>query len=162
MKTARIISEEDIVPNRAAGYRLDKGALKKQEWVSPTFNSTADGSLYFSVLDVIAWDKGLRSGAILSSRSWEQVYDPVKLKSGNRYPYGFGWFVDTLNGNLRLHHSGSWQGFKSYMLRDRIADRNDRTCSRRKSLALHDPVEIAAADRLTPRCSRQSARIGFV
>ena len=67
--------------------------------------------------DLIAWDEGLRSGAILSSRSWEQVYDPVKLNSGNRYPYGFGWSVDALNGSRRLHHSGSWQGFKSYISR---------------------------------------------
>jgi CubicO group peptidase (beta-lactamase class C family) len=117
MKSARVISEEDIVPNRAAGYRLDKGVLKNQEWVSPTLNTTADGALYFSVRDLIAWDKGLRSGAILSASSWEQVYDPVKLKSGNRYPYGFGWSVDTLNGKLRLHHSGSWQGFETYISR---------------------------------------------
>jgi hypothetical protein len=41
----------------------------------------------------------------------------VKLNSGNRYPYGFGWSVDTLNGSRRLHHSGSWQGFKSYISR---------------------------------------------
>ena len=117
MKTARVISEKEIVPNRAAGYRLDKGALKNQEWVSPILNTTADGSLYFSLRDVIAWDKGLRSGAILSRRSWEQVYDPVKLNSGRRYPYSFGWFVDTLNGKLRLYHGGSWQGFKSYISR---------------------------------------------
>ena len=31
MSTARVISESDIVPNRAAGYRLDKGQLKKPE-----------------------------------------------------------------------------------------------------------------------------------
>jgi CubicO group peptidase (beta-lactamase class C family) len=117
MESARVISEADIVPNRAAGYRLDAGVLKNQEWVSPTLNATADGALYFSVRDLIAWDKGLRSGAILSASSWEQVYDPVKLKSGNRYPYGFGWSVDTLNGKLRLHHSGSWQGFETYISR---------------------------------------------
>ena len=117
MKTTRVISEEDIVPNRAAGYRLDKGALKNQEWVSPTLNTTADGALYFSVRDLIAWDKGLRSGAILSPSSWEQVYDPVKLNSGNRYPYGFGWSVDTINGQLRLHHGGAWQGFETYISR---------------------------------------------
>src|SRR6185312_10726698 len=46
MRTARIISEEDIVPGRAAGYRLDNGTLKNQEWVSPMLNTTADGSLY--------------------------------------------------------------------------------------------------------------------
>ena len=33
MKTARIITEEDIVPHRAAGYRLERGELKNQEWV---------------------------------------------------------------------------------------------------------------------------------
>jgi len=117
MKTARIISEADIVPHRAAGYRLEKGTLKNQEWVSPTLNTTADGALYLSLRDFIAWDKGLRAGAVLSARSWEQVYEPVKLNSGNRYPYGFGWSVDSLDGHRRLHHSGSWQGFKSYISR---------------------------------------------
>src|SRR6266446_941525 len=49
MTTTRIISEADIVPNRAAGYRLVKGELKNQEWVSPTLNTTADGALYLTV-----------------------------------------------------------------------------------------------------------------
>ena len=117
MKTARIISEEDIVLNRAGGYRLVKGALKNQDWVSPTLNTTADGALYLSLRDMIAWDKGLRAGAILKPASWAQVNAPVKLKSGKPYPYGFGWSVDTLNGSVRLHHGGSWQGFKTYISR---------------------------------------------
>src|SRR5258705_3455241 len=66
---------------------------------------------------MIAWDKGLRAGAILKPGSWAQVNAPVKLKSGHPYPYGFGWSVDTLDGSLRLHHSGSWQGFKTYISR---------------------------------------------
>src|SRR5215469_6436679 len=65
MKTARVISEEDIVPNRSAGYRLVNGELKNQEWVAPTLNTTADGALYLSMLDFISWDRGLRSQAIL-------------------------------------------------------------------------------------------------
>jgi len=52
MRSTRIISEADIVPNRAAGYRLVKGELKNQEWVAPMINTTADGSLYFSTLDL--------------------------------------------------------------------------------------------------------------
>ncbi|HVH61118.1 MAG TPA: serine hydrolase domain-containing protein, partial [Candidatus Sulfotelmatobacter sp.] len=35
MTRTSIISEEDIIPRRAAGYRLVKGELKNQEWVSP-------------------------------------------------------------------------------------------------------------------------------
>jgi CubicO group peptidase (beta-lactamase class C family) len=117
METARIISEEDIVPHRAAGYRLVNGQLKNQEWVSPTMDSTADGSLYLSMLDFIAWDRGLRAHAILKSQSWAQVYTPVVLKSGKTYPYGFGWNVDESLGKPWYHHGGSWQGFKTYISR---------------------------------------------
>ena len=39
MPTARIISEADIV-HRAAGYRLEHGQLKNQEWVAPMLNTT--------------------------------------------------------------------------------------------------------------------------
>ena len=41
-ESARIISEEDIAPNRAAGYRLVTGELRNQEWVAPQANTTAD------------------------------------------------------------------------------------------------------------------------
>ena len=117
MRTARVITEEDIVPNRAAGYRLVRGELKNQNWVAPKLNTTADGSLYLSVQDYIAWDRGLRAKHILKPASWATVYSPVTLTSGNRYPYGFGWSIDTVAGQLRIHHGGSWQGFQTYISR---------------------------------------------
>jgi CubicO group peptidase (beta-lactamase class C family) len=117
MKTARIISEEEIIPNRAAGYRLVKGELKNQEWVSPSLNTTADGSLYLSILDLVAWDTGVRAKALLRPESWDAVFSAVKLQSGKTYPYGFGWFVDDFSGQRRHHHGGAWQGFKTYISR---------------------------------------------
>jgi CubicO group peptidase (beta-lactamase class C family) len=117
MKSARVISEEDIVPNRAAGYRLVKGELKNQEWVSPSVNTTADGSLYLTLSDFVAWDAGLRAKAILTPEEWAQVFEPVRLNSGKTYPYGFGWFVDDFSGQRRQHHSGEWQGFETYISR---------------------------------------------
>jgi N-acyl-D-amino-acid deacylase len=117
MTTARVISEADIVPNRAAGYELVKGALKNQEWVSPTLNTTADGSLYLSLRDLIAWDRGLRSKAVLAAENWSAIFAPVRLNSGRRYPYGFGWSVDRLAGQEVRRHGGAWQGFKTYIAR---------------------------------------------
>jgi CubicO group peptidase (beta-lactamase class C family) len=117
MQSARVISEADIVPHRAAGYQLVKGALKNQDWVSPTLNTTGDGSLYLSVQDYIAWDRGLRAKKVLSPESWATVYTPVTLTSGNHYPYGFGWSIDTVAGQLRIHHGGAWQGFQTYISR---------------------------------------------
>src|SRR5262249_41543047 len=59
MTSTRIISEADIIPNRSAGYELVNGEIKNQQWVSPTFNTTADGSLYTNVLDLAKWDVAL-------------------------------------------------------------------------------------------------------
>jgi CubicO group peptidase (beta-lactamase class C family) len=117
MSTARIISEADIIPDRAAGYRLIKGELKNQEWVSPTLNTTADGALYLSVRDWIAWDRGLRAQAILQPGSWAEVYTPVTLSNGTKYPYGFGWDVDQAKGKPFYHHDGAWQGFTTTISR---------------------------------------------
>lgn len=117
MTTARVISEADIVPNRAAGYRSVDGALKNQEWVSPEMNTTADGSLYLTVLDLVAWDKALRARSLLKPESWAQVWTPVKLNSGRNYPYGFGWFIEDVRGEPVERHTGSWQGFKTAIAR---------------------------------------------
>lgn len=117
MTTARIISEEDIVPHRAAGYRLVNGEVKNQEWVSPSLNTTADGALYVSVKDMIAWDAAVQAGALLSPASWREILTPAKLSSGATYPYGFGWGIDERGGKPLHHHSGWWQGFTTYSAR---------------------------------------------
>jgi len=117
MPTARVISEADIVPNRAAGYQLINGEIKNQEWYAPKVNSTADGALYLSLLDYLAWERGLRRRAILSSQSWDEIYTPVKLSAGREYPYGFGWDINQSQGQPWYHHSGSSQGFHLYISR---------------------------------------------
>ena len=119
MSTTRINSEADIVPNRAAGYRLDKGELKNQEWVAPMLNTTADGSLYFSILDLAQWDAALYTEKLLKRSSLEQMWTMAKLSNGqpNSGHYGFGWFVETKNGHHVVEHEGAWQGFKSQISR---------------------------------------------
>jgi CubicO group peptidase (beta-lactamase class C family) len=119
MSATRIISEEDIIPNRAAGYRLAKGELKNQEWVSPMLNTTADGSLYFSILDLAKWDAALCTEKLLKRPSLEQMWTVARLR--NRQPnsghYGFGWFIETKNGHHVVEHEGSWQGFQTQISR---------------------------------------------
>jgi CubicO group peptidase (beta-lactamase class C family) len=122
MQATRIISEVDIVPNRAAGYRLLKGELKNQEWVAPAMNTTADGSLYFSIVDLSKWDAALYEGKLLKRSSFDLMWTPVKLKNGqsNKAGYGFGWFIEERNGHRCIHHDGSWQGFETAI--DRYVD----------------------------------------
>jgi beta-lactamase family protein len=113
------MSEADIIPNRAAGYRLVKGQLKNQEWVSPTLNTTADGSLYFSILDLAKWDAVLYTEKLLKSSSLEQMWTVVKLNNGqpNSGDYGFGWDITSSQGHRVIGHGGAWQGFKTHISR---------------------------------------------
>src|SRR5215471_14514099 len=119
MTSTRIISEEDIIPNRSSGYRLVKGELKNQEWVSPTYNSTADGALYFNVVDLAKWDAALYTEKLVKKASLDRMWTVFPLRDGkpNSNHYGFAWFIEDVNGHRVLQHGGAWQGFTTYIAR---------------------------------------------
>src|SRR6266700_3481385 len=119
MNRTRIISEEDIIPRRAAGYRLVKGGLKNQEWVSPSLNSTADGALYFTVEDLQKWDAALYTEKLLKKASLDRMWTVEKLNNGqpNKANYGFAWEINNVNGDRVIEHGGAWQGFTTYIAR---------------------------------------------
>ncbi len=119
MSTTRIIDEADIIPNRAAGYRLENGQIKNQPWVSPALNTTADGSLYFSILDLAKWDAALYTDKVLKESSKQAMWTVATLSDGkpNQAHYGFGWFAESRNGHRVVEHDGRWQGFSTQVSR---------------------------------------------
>ncbi len=162
MDTTRIISEADLVPNRAAGYRLVKGQLKNQEYVSPSLNTTGDGSLYLTVRDLAKWDAALYTEKVLKRASLEQMWTPARLKDGTTHPYGFGWGLGEKNGHKVIGHGGAWQGFVTQInryvddkltvivLTNRAGAKPDKVAAGAAGLyvpALKPAVEAAIADR---------------
>jgi CubicO group peptidase (beta-lactamase class C family) len=113
MTSTRLISDADIIPNRSAGYQWESGQLKNQDWVSPTFNSTADGTLYFNVLDLAKWDGALSTTQLLTQASLNRIWTVYKLNDGKPNPadYGFAWAIGSQNGHRLIEHGGAWQGF---------------------------------------------------
>ncbi|MDB5748593.1 MAG: hypothetical protein JWP72_3441 [Massilia sp.] len=114
---ARVISEADIVPHRAAGYEWADEKLKNQDWVSPSLNMTADGAIYLTARDLALWDRALDSDRILNAPLRAASFTAPRLADGSAGPYGFGWYVGTHNGRRTLLHGGAWQGFKSIINR---------------------------------------------
>ena len=140
MKHTRVISEADIIPNRSAGYILKDGVLKNQQWVSPSLNTTADGSLYFTIEDLTKWDEALDAHKLVDRNSYEEMWTPVKLNNGTTAPYGFGWGISKTDfGHRVLEHGGAWQGFASYI-----------------ALYPDDRLSVAAL------CNRAGARAGYI
>jgi len=113
MTSTRLISDRDIIPNRSSGYEMDDDQLKNQEWVSPTFNSTADGTLYFNVVDLAKWDEALYETKLLKQSSLDRIWTVYPLNDGKPNParYGFAWMIGDQNGHKRIEHDGGWQGF---------------------------------------------------
>lgn len=146
MKTARMISDTDIVPNRAAGYVLpDDGPLRNQDWVSATLLSTGDGALYFTLRDLENWEAALRARKILSAESYRAWWTPVTLNDGTTYPYGFGWAVNNEEGQRVIEHGGAWQGFQTYFARYVDAG---------LSVAVLTNVDVADPEEITQQLSR--------
>ncbi len=117
MKTAQIIDDTAIVPNRASGYVHQGPDLRNQDWVSPTFNSTADGALYMTLGDFARWDDALHEGKILSASSLERMWTATVLNDGSTSNYGFGWGLYETQGFRCVGHGGAWQGFTAHFFK---------------------------------------------
>src|SRR5882762_8709320 len=120
MKQTRVISDKDIVPNRAGGYeKAESGALYNQTYVSPALNRTADGSLYSTVLDLMKWDRALYGDAVLPQTTLERMWRIDAHRNGQRplYHFGYGWEKSRLRDQRLVEYDGNWQGFQAVMSR---------------------------------------------
>jgi CubicO group peptidase (beta-lactamase class C family) len=120
MNQTRVISDKDIVPNRASGYeQADSGELYNQTYVSPALNRTADGSLYSTVLDLMKWDRALYGDEVLPQAQLERMWRVDAHRDGRRplYHFGYGFENNRLRGHRLVEYDGNWQGFQAVMSR---------------------------------------------
>lgn len=118
MKTARVNDIDAIIPGRARGYRPDKdGALIRPENVSRTANAFADGSLLYSLDDLIAWEHAVAANTVLPP-SAQAFLESVPLFPDGTKPvegYGAGWTTRRVRGHRVVSHGGVWQGFSAWV-----------------------------------------------
>ncbi len=91
-----------------------------------------DDYVYTNLFDMLAWDKALREGKVLTQEEQRMMYAPAKLNTGENavydedegLGYGFGWAVES-NGKLGLivSHSGGMPGVHTWFERFIDADR---------------------------------------
>jgi CubicO group peptidase (beta-lactamase class C family) len=72
--------------------------------------SFATGAIYSSTGDLYKWARAIAKEQFLSAVSWKQAFTPFKQN------YGYGWFIDSLNGSKYVGHSGGIMGFSAYLI----------------------------------------------
>jgi D-alanyl-D-alanine carboxypeptidase len=105
----------DIIPNRAAGYEQTNYA-----WINRDYDLTdvfAAGAIVSNIGDLTKWNAALDCDAILDASSKELMWTPTKLNNGKTTKYGFGWFVESIEGHKNIGHGGSTSGFSASIQR---------------------------------------------
>lgn len=102
------------------------GAWHEYDYGEETFFATRpDGGIYSTARDMLAWEKALADGLILSPRWRDMAYTPHADVASSRWCdyqqrpytwYGLGWFIHALPGRPRkVFHTGDNGGYQAYV-----------------------------------------------
>ncbi|WP_396189278.1 serine hydrolase [Flavobacterium sp.] len=107
-------SRSKIINNRVSGYQHN-GNFVNAEYV--TFSqSHAAGALMSTTNDLLKWNLGLTQNKVISKESLKLASQNHKLNSGSLLNYGYGWFINELEGYKTIEHGGGIFGFITYAL----------------------------------------------
>lgn len=109
----------NVLPRRAAGYVYDQGKYYNRDYdLTDLFSA---GTIVSTVSDLAKWDEALMNGNLLAESSKKLWWTPAHLNDGRPVPvsrdglrtYGFGWFLETLDGHKNIGHGGITSGFSA-------------------------------------------------
>ena len=104
-----------IIPNRATGYEQKNHVLINRDYdLTDVFSA---GAIASTIGDLAKWNAMLDRDDLLHSSTKDQMWTPAKLNDGKLTKYGFGWFVDSIDGHKNIGHSGSTSGFSASIQR---------------------------------------------
>lgn len=112
-----------IIPhNHVYGFE-ELGEKRKLNDLTSFDGVTGDGNIYSTVEDLYIWEQSLYTEKLVKKATLDEAFQPVKLKDGTTYPYGFGWGIDKDRPG-EYAHTGGWGGFANLIYRD---TKNQRT-----------------------------------
>lgn len=104
-----------IVPHRADGYEMTNHVRINRDYdLTDLF---AAGTIASTVTDLAKWNAALNGDELIHESSKKLWWTPTKLNDGKVKEYGFGWFLNPLEGHKNIGHSGSTSGFSASLQR---------------------------------------------
>ncbi|WP_445632789.1 serine hydrolase [Nostoc sp. DSM 114161] len=121
MNASLMNDPKEIVPNRAAGYRLLNNKLVNKPYYSPSVTYSAGGQLS-SVADMVKWEQALFRGTLLKQSTLDFMWTANFPNQGDDwdklgYVAGLGWWVLNYGDRRVVGHNGSILGFASNITR---------------------------------------------
>lgn len=111
MNASRYGSNSEIIKKRAYGYQKQAGFVNA-EYLSLT-QPYAAGSIMSTVEDLYIWNRAILSNTLVKKESIEKAFRNYELNNGEPINYGYGWFLNEINGSPTIEHSGGIFGYVS-------------------------------------------------
>jgi len=113
----------NVIRNRAAGYEQDDNGkyINRDYELTDIFSA---GAIVSTVDDMAKWNASLDHQTLLTAASEKEMWTPLRFNDGTTRDYGFGWYLNPLQGHPNIGHSGTTDGFSASFQRfprDRLA-----------------------------------------
>ncbi|WP_372784253.1 serine hydrolase domain-containing protein [Phenylobacterium sp.] len=103
------VADETRLPRMAIGCRHVEKRLEPSPTISESFGWAA-GNVVSTLADLAKWNAALRSGKVISKADYGLMSTSVRTSQGDA-GYGLGLFVDDVDGQPRVGHTGGSFGF---------------------------------------------------
>ena len=112
MKHSYFGKDYELVQKRAYGYEKDKDTFRNATYESSS-QAYAAGGLMSTVHDLYLWNIAIHSNRVVSESSKNLAFTNHELNDGSKINYGYGWFIDDINGSGTYEHAGGVHGFRT-------------------------------------------------
>lgn len=101
-----------LIGNRAMAYDKDGAGRWKMSMMLD--DDRGGGALFTTAADLIAWNEAIINQRLGKFTS-EKLLEPTVLNNGRKLNYGRGLIIDSYRGAKEIWHSGSADGYKSWL-----------------------------------------------
>jgi CubicO group peptidase (beta-lactamase class C family) len=99
-----------VIKNRASGYAKQAGEFINAAYMDMTLPGAA-GAIYSTTGDMLLWDQALYTEKLISRKSLDETFTPVKSN------YGYGWSIGKQFDRQVISHGGNIFGFATHITR---------------------------------------------
>ncbi|HEY2344712.1 MAG TPA: serine hydrolase domain-containing protein [Xanthomonadaceae bacterium] len=110
MKQTFTVADEGRLPDMAVGYRTEAGKMRRAPTIADSVGWSA-GNIVSTVADLARWSEAVAAGKIVDAGDYIAMSTSIATTKGEDTGYGFGLFVDTIEDQPRVGHTGGSLGF---------------------------------------------------
>ena len=111
----RVDSINEIIPNRAQGYRRTRDGSLRNSDIADNSYKIPGGGYVSTVEDLAKFAVAVNTNSLLKRETVEQMFTSQKTRDGKETNYGLGWSAQMQNGQKTVGHSGAQQRVSTYL-----------------------------------------------